>query len=122
MAADSVLPTDAREAKLGQQPVSSEANGEGGKPARCQYALLPTSYKTAILQSVPFNLRKVIFSSSLSRTPSYSCLPETRTRTKVMFKQNNTCEPVALTYVEISQNGDAEVSALLPHVNQCVIM
>lgn len=39
-----------------------------------------------------------------------------------MFKQNNTCERMALTYVEISQNEDAEVSTLLPHVNQCVIM
>lgn len=56
MAAESVLPTDAREAKLGQQPLSSEGNGEGDKPAYCQYALPPTSYKVAMVQSVPFNL------------------------------------------------------------------
>lgn len=61
MAAESVLPADAREAKLGQQPLSSEGNGEGDKPAYCQYALPPTSYKVAMVQSVPFNLRKVLF-------------------------------------------------------------
>ena len=75
---------------------------EGGNPPSCHRPTHPlASDKTAIVQSVPRNPRKVLFSSSLSKTPSYSHLPETRTQTQVTFKQK-TCEPMVQTSVEIS--------------------